>query len=886
MASQLDYPDDDLDAMLDDELEIMKDLEKENQPGPPPSTVTQARKSLEFGARASLGGVRAFEGNVGIGAGESVGGKRQRSEGEDLEDPGWNTVEEEAENIKRSERTPGSKRFKSGDDGVLAEISGNCGVKVRVPRIGERKVYRRVPDGEFQAITAEDGSRFYLRMAGESKKVVGVDMTGQVMGTVGLCGMPFHRLTELAQGEMNRLATAAVNRDTEDSGIESGEEDAQTELWVEKFRPRSYMDLLSDDGTNRTLLMWLKLWDKLVFNKERKVKPKKEEDEEKAKFTSSSLPEVQEEVDSVGRPLQRVALLHGPPGLGKTTLAHIVAKHAGYKVVEMNASDDRSIEAFQKKLESSTQMRSVVTDDQRPNCLVIDEIDGSPAVTINYLVAAINGMQKEKKKKGGSRGHILRPIICICNELYTPALRPLRQLALVVPFPPTMPTRLAGRLKEITATERLKTDLSALLALCKKTDNDIRSCLSTLQFFRKRGKQLRAVDLASTSLGSKDSQRSLFSVWDELFCIPRADKVDTMAELGSSEKKEAANTMGARYRSILATVQRCGEYDRLVQGVFENYVNIKFKDSGMAAVVKGLEWFSHFDLLHREMLHGQVWALMGHFPFTLVAAHMLFASSTKQRVSFPTQHTEAKNNLLKSQNVIASVVGEMLPSARVYSTNTALVRELLPAILSVVQPTLRPVNTQLFSAKEKAELANVVSVHISYNLTYQQERDIETGQYIYKMDPDVESVVSFPETKRMVNLTYGIKQMIAHEIELEKMRRIDAAIAASASISSQPSSQPRSAPSSNKNTPVKEMDVALTPKGSKKTTSHLQKLAAKPMEIKERVATDFFGRAIKIDHAKLAKKKENEIVKSDIWFKFKEGYSNAVRRNLKMKELM
>jgi hypothetical protein len=42
------------------------------------------------------------------------------------------------------------------------------------------------------------------------------------------------------------------------------------------------------------------------------------------------------------------------------------------------------------------------------------------------------------------------------------------------------------------------------------------------------------------------------------------------------------------------------------------------------------------------------------------------------------------------------------------------------------------------------------------------------------------------------------------------------------------------------------MDVALTPQGSKKTTSHLQKLAAKPMEIKERVATDFFGRAIKV----------------------------------------
>jgi chromosome transmission fidelity protein 18 len=53
-----------------------------------------------------------------------------------------------------------------------------------------------------------------------------------------------------------------------------------------------------------------------------------------------------EEVDESGRPKQKVALLYGPPGLGKTTLAHVVAKHAGYNVVEMNASDDRSIEGI------------------------------------------------------------------------------------------------------------------------------------------------------------------------------------------------------------------------------------------------------------------------------------------------------------------------------------------------------------------------------------------------------------------------------------------------------------------------------------------------------------------------------------------------------------
>lgn len=44
-------------------------------------------------------------------------------------------------------------------------------------------------------------------------------------------------------------------------------------------------------------------------------------------------------------------------------------------------SDDRSPEVFRTRIEAATQMRSVLGSHERPNCLIIDEIDGAPAVS-------------------------------------------------------------------------------------------------------------------------------------------------------------------------------------------------------------------------------------------------------------------------------------------------------------------------------------------------------------------------------------------------------------------------------------------------------------------------------------------------------------------------
>lgn len=41
--------------------------------------------------------------------------------------------------------------------------------------------------------------------------------------------------------------------------------------------------------------------------------------------------------DYFDRPERKILLIHGQPGLGKTTLAHIVARTTGYSTIEINA---------------------------------------------------------------------------------------------------------------------------------------------------------------------------------------------------------------------------------------------------------------------------------------------------------------------------------------------------------------------------------------------------------------------------------------------------------------------------------------------------------------------------------------------------------------------
>ncbi|XP_061455548.1 chromosome transmission fidelity protein 18 homolog [Rhineura floridana] len=819
-----------------------------------------------------------------------------------------------------------------------------------------RKVLKRPPILEdYINVTSTDGTRVFMVVKEDGMATELSNSVGWNRGRpLHLLGVPFSYLKEQVTEERRRQIRESSQQLMEILNSCLGDEEAQMEatvpseeegrpgeaeedeealgsLWVDRFTPRHYVELLSDDYTNRCLLKWLKLWDMVVFGKERparKAKPSAEAGQtsrnpkgqqskwkSKTQLTEEAL---EAELDPHSRPKYKVALLCGPPGLGKTTLAHVIVKHAGYNSVEMNASDDRSPDIFKTRIEAATQMKSVLGASEKPNCLIIDEIDGAPMASINVLLGIVNRKATEAESEGGTSGAsgkrrrkegglLLRPVICICNDQYVPSLRLLRQQAFILNFPSTAPSRLVQRLQEITVRQGMKADTTALLALCEKAENDIRSCINTLQFLYSRGKkELNMRTVQTTRVGLKDQNKGLFSIWQEIFQLPKVQRqrigldpsvpVHLLANGDGDDlylvapARASLNPNSQRFHHILHLSMASGEHEKLTQGLYDNFLNMKVKGSSFGSLCLALEWLGFSDLVNRTVLHGQNFQLMRYLPFLPVAFHLLFAASNVPRLAYPNSQHEALAKLTQMQNLVASMISGIAPNSRNRAGPQSLVLEALSLLLEIISPKLRPVNTQLYSQKEKQQLGDLISTMLAYNLTYLQERTLD-GQYVYKLDPNVEEVCRFPDLPARKPLTYQAKQLIAREIELEKMRRTDALLHA------RNSGQVLAASLLPAEGSHRASEELAPPKS--RVQNHKQRLdqIVKRATFEEKPETDFFGRVtVKKKVSPLAASQgpeENQIEKrigkavgqSDIWFRFNEGVSNAVRRNIYIKDL-
>ena len=52
-------------------------------------------------------------------------------------------------------------------------------------------------------------------------------------------------------------------------------------------------------------------------------------------------------------------------------------------------------------------------------------------------------------------------------------------------------------------------------------------------------------------------------------------------------------------------------------------------------MTSGLGWAAFSDILQKEIMHSQSWALNGFLPFASVAHHLLFAGNAWPKIQFP-----------------------------------------------------------------------------------------------------------------------------------------------------------------------------------------------------------------------------------------------------------
>ncbi|PFH55615.1 hypothetical protein XA68_17947 [Ophiocordyceps unilateralis] len=300
-------------------------------------------------------------------------------------------------------------------------------------------------------------------------------------------GIDIHDLMSQTSTESQQKQQPACNESmypAKDGAVMAGKKQQRSLLWTEKYRAHSFMDLCGDDGTNRLVLRWLKRWDPLVFSRPAK-----------SNHSTYRRPGGKHNAEEE-KPHRKILLLTGPPGLGKTTLAHVCARQAGYDVTEINASDDRSRDVVKDRIRTSLGTQSVKTvanarngkgpqRPARPLCVIVDEVDGVTSGSgasgeggfVKALVDLIHVDERNankvaegsRKRKKGDDFRQMRPLILICNDVYHPSLRPLRHsnLAEIIHVGRPSMDAVVGRLKAVFEKEGIPCEKDAVRKLCE-----------------------------------------------------------------------------------------------------------------------------------------------------------------------------------------------------------------------------------------------------------------------------------------------------------------------------------------------------------------------------------------------------------------------------------
>lgn len=155
---------------------------------------------------------------------------------------------------------------------------------------------------------------------------------------------------------------------------------------------------------------------------------------------------------------------YGPPGLGKTTIAHAIGNDYDFSVHEMNASDLRRADELQETFVQTAQSRE---PDFTPRLVIMDEVDSLDQ----------GGTAKIREGLDEATQHV----VLICNDFHGGLSKGIRDRVDAYEFEGLNVGPIAMRLKEICEEEGVHYEIKALRRLAKTCKGDLRIAVNNLR---------------------------------------------------------------------------------------------------------------------------------------------------------------------------------------------------------------------------------------------------------------------------------------------------------------------------------------------------------------------------------------------------------------------
>lgn len=399
------------------------------------------------------------------------------------------------------------------------------------------------------------------------------------------------------------MAAAAPSPSSSQDPLVSQGVKVDDRLWTSKYAPTSINMICGNKAAVEKLQNWLRDWRKNA----------------KTNFSRPGK-------DGSGK--YRSVMIHGPPGIGKTTAAHLVAKLEGYDVMETNASDTRSKKLVENGLVGVLDTTSLqgyfsgagkkVESEKKNMVLIMDEVDGMSAGDRGG-VGAMAAVAKKTQI----------PLILICNERRLPKMKPFDHVTYEIPFRRPTADQIRARLSTICFREGLKIPPPVLDSLIEGTHADIRQVINMLSTVKLDQKNL-----------DYDKGKEMSKAWEKHVILKPWDIVGKIlnAQMFSPSSKSTLNDKIELYFNDheFSYLMLQENYLKTRPVLANNYQGKEQKLKMLELADNAASSISDGDLVDR-MIHGtqQQWSLMPtHAAFSFVRPASFSYGNMMERPGF------------------------------------------------------------------------------------------------------------------------------------------------------------------------------------------------------------------------------------------------------------